>query len=166
MVRVHIWYNSDCSALKFRHLTKYCHLTSHIRNQSLHNKYLTHFIHTVTKETSSTEIHLLILTNLDLQLKVVDQLLNVLNTICQVTELKENCHFICIDLLSGKSRIIKQIKKQLAENFSTKLAVKDLGRHLRVGDFVSRARLTLSASRKIELKISKIIREILKHNLI
>jgi len=72
--------------------------------------------------------------------------------------------FICIDILNGKSNIVKNSKRQILEtawqnqNIS---ALHDLGWDLTPADIFSRSKLTASGNRKIENQIVEIINYLL-----
>ena len=115
MTNVHVWYNLDCASFKLYAESKKFHLISHIRRDPLDKKYLAYIINTLTKQSEDKALHVLVISNRDVQLRSVDQLVNSVNLLYQITECRQNTKFICIDLLSGKSYIIKQIKKQLTD---------------------------------------------------
>ena len=167
MTNVHVWYNLDCASFKLYAESKKFHLISHIRREPLDNKYLAYVINSLTKQSEDKALHVLVLSNRDVQLRSIDQLLKSVNLLYQITECRQNTKFICIDLLSGQSYIIKKIKKQLTDIASHNNEVQSLrnfGCRLSSDDFVSRTRLTSAGSKKVEEKLIRVITSIVRKN--
>ena len=162
MTTIHVWYNSDYTSYTLRpHINRHL-LISHIRQEPLDKSYLTHMINSISRKNSSPTLHVIILTNKDVQIRQPELLPHLVNILYQVSDCQSNSKFVCIDLLSGKSSIIKQVKQFLIEAaFENRSAHQfhDLGRRLSSDDFLSRSKLSLPGSRKVELKLVKIIME-------
>jgi len=162
MTTIHVWYNSDYTSYSLRPYINRHQLISHVRLDPLDKSYLTHILNSVTRKGSSPVLHVLVLTNKDVQVRQPELLPHLVNILYQVSECQSNSKFVCIDLLSGKSSIIRQVKQFLIEAaFENRSAhhFHDLGRRLSPDDFLSRSKLSLPGSRKVELKLVKIIME-------
>jgi len=98
----------------------------------------------------------LIFTNKDIH--SLNILPKALDLILQTTLLKENLILVAVDLLKGKSDEIENTKNEMKEVAG--FFLKDLGRSLRSSDFMTRSRLTIPASRKVEEKINSLIQAV------
>jgi hypothetical protein len=162
MTNIHIWYNTDCTNFKFHEIPTQHHVSSHIRSDPLDKRYLTHILHTLTQREDEPNLHILVLTNRDVQIRDPELLIQAVNVIYQVINCREHFKLVCINLLYGKSSIIKQVKEQLiyiANKNRSLQSMRDLGRSLRCGDFISRSKLSTPRSRDVEMKIIQIINE-------
>ena len=166
MTTIHVWYNTDYTSYTLRPNINKHSLVSHIRSESLDKPYLTHIVNSVSRKSSSPALHVLILTNKDVQIRQPELLPHLVNILYQVSECQSNAKFVCIDLLSGKSSIIKQVKQFLIEAaFENRSAhhFHDLGRRLSPDDFLSRSKLSLPGSRRVESKLVRIIMETIEY---
>lgn len=156
MTKVHVWSNSDCLGIKFHRLSRRFRVSNHVRYHSLSIKHVTQILHALTEPSNKPAVHLLIFTNKDIH--SLNILPKALGLILQTSLLKENLILVAVDLLKGKSDEIENTKNEMKEVAG--FFLKDLGRSLRSSDFMTRSRLTIPASRKVEEKINSLIQAV------
>lgn len=164
---IHLWYNSDYSSHKIRAKINDYNIISHQRPHSLDRSYMTHIIHTITQKQFSKDLHILVLTNRDVQIyhpEILSEFLDLLFKVSQCRDQSRLSKFICIDILHGKSDIIKNSKRQILETAWQNQnigALHDLGWDLTPTDIFTRSKLTAAGNRKIENQILDIINMLL-----
>ena len=164
---VHLWYNSDYSSHQVR--TKICqyNVISHIRPDALDKKYVNHMINTLVQKQYQKDLHILVITNRDVNLYHPELLADHLNILFKVSDYREQSKlskFICIDILSGQNQIIKNTKRQLLDVAWENQKIHnlhDLGWDLTSVDIFSRSKLTAFGNRKVENQILDIIEYLL-----
>ena len=164
-MKIHMWTNSDCRGLRFYKLSKQYKISNHVRHRSLQFYHINQMIHAMLEPNNKPEVHVLILTNEDVS--VSNNVTAYAIELCRkVSILKKHLIFVCIDLLKGKNFFIKLVKRQIRkvadeDNFAHLLH--DVGQDLRSGDFISRSRLTLPASKRIEDEINLIVEDAIRY---
>ncbi len=129
--------------------------------------YLTHLINTMTQREYQKDLHILIVSNRDIQIYHPEWLSEYVNLLFKISDCRDQSRlskFICIDILNGKSAVIKNAKRQLLDAAWETQSIQnlhDLGWDLSPADVFTRSKLTACGNRKIESQIADIIKTLL-----
>ena len=160
VTEVHIWYNFQTDFKELKLSLEPNTLITHIRTQPLNKKYLSKIVHFITKSTSKLVIHILVLSNSDVQICRPNLLPELLELLFKIAECRPKMKFICLDLITGSNRIINFIKHKLLQKAFTNHALHsfyEFGRSFGPRDLHSLGRFSLSGKEKLKDKLLEII---------